>query len=88
MTFLTPHISNCQLVEFVVCTKYERTLTVMFIRTFMLEWSKLTVTERIPASTTTTERGKRKKATSEEARRHSTTDRTTYSFLEQRKCRF
>lgn len=58
--------------------------TVMFIRTFILVWSKRTVTECIPSSTTTTVRGKRKKATSAEARRHNTTEMTTYSFLQHR----
>lgn len=62
--------------------------TVMFMWTLWLEWSKRTVTERIPSSTTTTERGKRKKATSAEASRQSTTDRTTYSFLQPRKYSF
>lgn len=62
----------------------ERKPTVMFIRTFILVWSKRTVTECIPSSTTTTVRGKRKKATSAEARRHNTTEMTTYSFLQHR----
>lgn len=65
-----------------MCCKYERKPTVMFIRTFVLEGSKRTDTERIPPSTTSTGRGKRKKATSEEAKRQSKTDRTTYSFLQ------
>lgn len=56
-------------------------LTVMFIRTFLLKWSKRTVTDRSPASSTTTDRGKRKKATSEDTRRQSRTERPTYSFL-------
>lgn len=66
----------------------ERWPTVMFIRTLMLVWSKRTVTERNPSSTTTTARGKRKKATSAEASRQSTTDSTTYSFLQHRTCWF
>ena len=69
----------------VSCCRMKRKPTVMFIRTFLLVWSNWTVTERIPSSTTTTKRGKRKKATSEDARRQSTTDKTTYSFLQQRK---
>ena len=66
----------------------ERKPTVMFIRTFILVWSKRTVTECIPSSTTTTVRGKRKKATSAEARRHNTTEMTTYSFLQHRNMKF
>lgn len=53
----------------------------MLMMTLLLLWSKCTVTERMPSSSTSTERGKRKKATSEEASRHSTMDNTTYSFL-------